>query len=118
MFDVTAPEAGFIAIVTIRLSRPEAKEPLLGLLTGEVESWVRFRPGFVSANYHVSTDGSRLLNYAQWTSEDAYRQSFRDNPNSGSLRDAITAIPGVEGLEMVGYTLARSIRAAAGANSR
>ncbi len=117
MLDITAPDAGFIAIVTIQLSRPEAREPLLDLLAGEVETWVRFRPGFLSANYHVSTDGSRLVNYAQWVSEEAYRQSFRDNPNSGALREAITAIPGVEGLEMVGYTLARSVAAAPSANA-
>lgn len=117
MFDVAAPEAGFIAVVTIRLTRPEAQAPLLDLLVAEVEGWVRFRPGFLSANYHVSTDGSRLLNYAQWASEGSYRQSFRDNPNSGSLRDAIVAVPGVEGLEMVGYTLARSVAAATSADA-
>lgn len=30
-------------------------------------------PGLISAHMHVSTDGARALNYAQWTSEDAHR---------------------------------------------
>ena len=112
MIDVASPDAGFIALVTIRTSTADAHAPLLDLLSREVEQWVRYRPGFVSANYHVSTDGSRLINYAQWASEAAYRESFRSNPNAGSLRDAITAIDGVDGLEMVGYTLAKSVVAA------
>jgi C-6 monooxygenase len=113
MLDLARPDAGFVAVVTIRLNRPDATDELLDLLVREVEEWVRYRPGFLSANYHVSQDGSRLVNYAQWATEDAYRGSFRDNPGSGSLRDAILAVDGVEGLEMVGYTLVRSVVAAA-----
>lgn len=112
MLDPAHPDAGFIAVVTIGLRRVEARDELLDLLVREVEDWVRHRPGFLSANYHVSLDGTRVLNYAQWATEDAYRGSFRTDPGSGSLRDAILAIDGVESLEMVGYTLARSIAAA------
>ncbi|WP_199442832.1 antibiotic biosynthesis monooxygenase [Umezawaea beigongshangensis] len=111
MIDVTRPGTGFVALVTITVNDPAAHAPLLDLLSREVEQWVRHRPGFVSANYHVSLDGSRIVNYAQWASEEDYRESFRDNPGAGSLRSAITAVEGVEGLEMVGYTLARSIAA-------
>jgi C-6 monooxygenase len=112
MIDVARSDAGFIALVTIRTSSSDAHAPLLDLLSREVEQWVRYQPGFLSANYHVSIDGSRLINYAQWASEAAYRESFRNNPSAGSLRDAITAIDGVDGLEMVGYTLAKSVVAA------
>jgi C-6 monooxygenase len=112
MIDVARPDAGFIALVTISISNPDAHTPLLDLLSSEVEQWVRYRPGFLSANYHVSTDGARIVNYAQWASEEAYRDSFRSNPNAGSLREAITAIDGVDGLEMVAYTLAKSVVAA------
>jgi C-6 monooxygenase len=65
----------------------------------------------------VANDGSRVLNYAQWASEQAYRDSFQHNPGTGSLRDAILAVPGVESLGMVGYTLRRSVPAATAAPS-
>jgi hypothetical protein len=29
--------------------------------------------GMISANFHISLDGSRLLNYAEWADEDAHR---------------------------------------------
>jgi C-6 monooxygenase len=112
MLDPAHPDAGFVAVVTIGLSRPEARDELLDLLVREVEDWVRHRPGFLSANYHTSLDGTRVLNYAQWVDEAAYRGSFRTDPGSGSLRDAILAIDGVDSLEMVGYTLRRSVVAA------
>jgi len=34
-------------------------------------------PGFVSANLHVSLDGSRVVNYAQWASEPQYRAALQ-----------------------------------------
>jgi heme-degrading monooxygenase HmoA len=33
-------------------------------------------PGFVSASFHASRDGRRVINYAQWESEKAY-EGFR-----------------------------------------
>ena len=35
-------------------------------------------PGFISANIHVSTDGTRVVNYAQWQSPEAYQAMFED----------------------------------------
>lgn len=32
--------------------------------------------GFVSANLHVSLDGERVINYAQWSSTEAYRAAM------------------------------------------
>ena len=117
MFDVAHPEAGFIALVTIQISDPSAHAPLLDLLVTEVEQWVRHQPGFISANYHISAEGHRVVNYAQWRSEEDYRESFRRNPDAGALRGAILAVPGVETLEMVPYTLARSVAAATPAST-
>ena len=113
MIDISRPDAGFVAVVTIGLSDTGAVDPLLDLLVGEVEEWVRYQPGFISANYHVSRDGMTVLNYAQWASEDAYKQSFNASPRHGSLRDAILGIDGVETLQMIPYALARAVGAAA-----
>ncbi len=33
-------------------------------------------PGFVSANLHASLDGSRVINYAQWTSRESYEAAL------------------------------------------
>ncbi len=37
------------------------------------------QPGFVCANFHASLDGERVINYAQWETEEHYR-AMLDNP--------------------------------------
>jgi C-6 monooxygenase len=112
MFAIDQPDAQFIAIVTLRVDGPDSQRKLVDLLVRDVEEWVRYCPGFISANYHASTDGTRLVNYAQWESEEAYRQSFRDNTRALALREAISSMPGVAPPEMTGYTLVRSVERA------
>jgi quinol monooxygenase YgiN len=34
-------------------------------------------PGFVSANLHASLDGTRVVNYAQWASEQQYQAALQ-----------------------------------------
>ena len=40
---------------------------------------MRHQPGFRSANIHLSTDRTRVVNYAQWDSAEAY-QAMLTNP--------------------------------------
>lgn len=35
-------------------------------------------PGFVSANLHASLDGTAVVNYAQWESEDRFLTMLKD----------------------------------------
>ena len=39
---------------------------------------MRHLPGFVSANIHLSTDRTRVVNYAQWESAEAYSAMLAD----------------------------------------
>jgi quinol monooxygenase YgiN len=34
-------------------------------------------PGFISANLHTSLDGTRVINYAQWASEQQYKDALQ-----------------------------------------
>ncbi|MCF2436243.1 antibiotic biosynthesis monooxygenase [Streptomyces thinghirensis] len=43
---------------------------------------------------HVSTDGTTVINRGEWTDEEAYRTSFRENPSGGVLH-ALGTRPGV-----------------------
>jgi hypothetical protein len=48
-------------------------------------------------------DGTQVVNYAEWASETAYRQSFDRNPDKAAMRDAIRKLPGViDGPKMTG----------------
>ena len=45
---------------------------------------MQHQPGFVSANIHVSTDGTRVVNYAQWESAEAFQAMLADPGPRGS----------------------------------
>ncbi len=105
--------AGFVALVTIRVDGPVTQRALVDLLSRDVEEWVRYCPGFVSANYHLSLDGTVVVNYARWQDEASYRDSFDRNPDRQRMRAAITALDGVlEGPSMTAFRLDLQIAAA------
>jgi quinol monooxygenase YgiN len=63
---------GLITFVNVFSCDPGKQHALLAQLRKETEEVVGKLDGFVSASLHLSTDGRRVLNYAQWTSLDAF----------------------------------------------
>jgi quinol monooxygenase YgiN len=51
---------------------PANQTELVRLLDEATEKVMRHLPGFVSANIHRGLDGTKVANYAQWTSRQAY----------------------------------------------
>ncbi|WP_016699213.1 hypothetical protein [Actinoalloteichus spitiensis] len=51
-------------------------------------------PGLVAAHFHVGLDGSRILNYAEWTSPEAHRSAI-PGPDSDDPRATGAGRPGV-----------------------
>ncbi len=63
--------------------RQVEREPGLGdgiveLLRQATEDVMRHIPGFITANIHVSTDGTRVINYAQWRRAEDFRAMLAD----------------------------------------
>lgn len=58
-----------IDIYSVELSRQQG---LVDSLIDVVESVWKQQPGFVSASIHKSLDGGRVMNYAQWRSQEDY----------------------------------------------
>lgn len=106
--EVTRPDAGYVGLVSFRVENPVSQHKLVDAIAPEVERWIRHRPGFLSAHFHLSMDGTRVLNYSQWTSESAY-SDFQRDPNTEVLQRAIADVPGVQEKESVGYRLYLSV---------
>jgi quinol monooxygenase YgiN len=60
---------------------PEHQQRLVDLLVYATEVTMRHLPGFVSANIHKSLDGNRVVNYAQWRSQEDFEAMLR-NPDA------------------------------------
>lgn len=73
-----ADHATLINVFTVQ---PERARELVDLLTAATEDVMQHIDGFISANIHLSTDGTRVVNYAQWRSADAM-QAMRENPTA------------------------------------
>jgi heme-degrading monooxygenase HmoA len=73
---VGAPVATLINIFTVQADRQRELVDLLVRATDEV---MQHLPGFIAANIHASADGTRVVNYAQWESADAFH-AMLENP--------------------------------------
>jgi len=60
--------------------KPGKQAELLAYLKKMTEEDVVISPGFISANFHVSEDGTRVINYAQWRSIEDLRAMLARHP--------------------------------------
>lgn len=65
-----------IVLVNVFTVDPARQEELLQALEAATRSRFVHLPGFVSANLHVSLDGRRVINYAQWTDLESYERAM------------------------------------------
>ncbi|MDX3642272.1 antibiotic biosynthesis monooxygenase [Streptomyces sp. MB09-02B] len=64
-------------------------------------------PGLVSSHFHLSLDGTRVLNWAHWVDEEAH-QRFMRSERPKECFEALT-MPGVRGIGGKRYRLAESV---------
>ena len=63
----------YATLINVFTVEPGQAAELAALLSAATEEVMRHQRGFRSANIHLSDDGARVVKYAQWDSEDAYR---------------------------------------------
>jgi len=74
------PRAGYVTIINTYTVSPDRADALLDLIVRATLETIRFVPGFVSANIHVNSDRTQVVNYAQWKSREAIAAA-RENPD-------------------------------------
>ncbi|GHG83307.1 antibiotic biosynthesis monooxygenase family protein [Streptomyces griseocarneus] len=102
-------EAGCVVIAAFDVDGAERQEHVIGSLVETLESMpLAQHPGMISANFHASVDGTRVLNYAEWTS-DAAHDVFLDGASRASTLRASNDIPGVRPVGFKRYRLHSSV---------
>ena len=71
-----------ITLINVFSVDPQNQDQLIRLLSEATEAAMKKQPGFVSANIHKSLDGTRVVNYAQWRSEEDFSKMLK-NPEAG-----------------------------------
>ena len=80
--------APLVTLINVFTVAPERASELADLLRVATEEKMQFVPGFISANIHVSTDGTRVVNYAQWDSAEAYSAMLANPTTQQHMSDA------------------------------
>jgi heme-degrading monooxygenase HmoA len=73
-----AKENKVATLINVFTVEPEDQQKLVDMLIEATEKTMKNIEGFVSANIHKSTDGKRVVNYAQWQSAEAFQAMVKD----------------------------------------
>lgn len=80
-----------VVLINVFTVTPDRQQELIEAWQRATEDVMRHEPGFVSANLHRSLDGTKVINYAQWQSLEAFN-SMRRNPAAGAHMKALFQI--------------------------
>ncbi|RDG31297.1 antibiotic biosynthesis monooxygenase [Streptomyces corynorhini] len=116
--DTRAPGCVVVVDVEFRPGEPGAAQIREGWVDAVFEALdtdPHLPPGGISAHFHLSTDGTRVLNYAEWESARAHIDALAavgegiGSPTEEWAR--VRAYPGVRGSTLTRYTPAISLSA-------
>ena len=65
-------------LINVFTVAPERQDDLVNMLVETTEKLVKHIPGFVSASFHKSLDGTRVVNYAQWENKEAFERILQN----------------------------------------
>lgn len=68
-----------VTLVNVYDVEPEKQAELIRALSEATERVIRHQPGFVSVSLHRSLDGGKVVNYAQWKSQEHF-ENFMKHP--------------------------------------
>jgi quinol monooxygenase YgiN len=75
---VITAHADHATLINVFTVEPEQAARLASLLTSATEEVMQHVDGFISANIHLSADGTRVVNYAQWRDAAAMQAMLQD----------------------------------------
>jgi antibiotic biosynthesis monooxygenase (ABM) superfamily enzyme len=82
MFETTiSADNPVVTLINVSTVEPSRQQQLVELWQRATDEVLRHLPGFVSANVHRSFDGTKVVNYAQWQTREAF-QAMLANPDA------------------------------------
>jgi len=72
METIISQENTLVTLVNVFTVVPEQQQELVDLLIEATDQVMRHLSGFISANIHKSLDGTKVVNNAQWESQEAF----------------------------------------------
>ena len=83
-----AKDNDVVTLINVFTVAPEDQQRLVEVLVDATRAVMRKQPGFVSANIHRSVDGTRVTNYAQWRSREAFEAMLQNQEAAEHMGEA------------------------------
>ncbi|WP_295811059.1 antibiotic biosynthesis monooxygenase family protein [uncultured Nitratireductor sp.] len=80
------PENGGVTLINVYEVEPEKQAELVALLSDATDTQMRHCKGFVSVNIHSSLDGSKVINYAQWATQEDFEAMLKNNDAQAQMK--------------------------------
>jgi heme-degrading monooxygenase HmoA len=77
-----------VTLINVFTVAQEDQQRLVDVLVDATQKVMRKQPGFVSANIHRSLDGTRVTNYAQWQSREAFEAMLHNQEAAEHMGEA------------------------------
>lgn len=90
-------DPGFYSIIDYTVDGPETQRELVEAFAEIQERWVRFYPGYRSARFLASVDGTRVYNIVHWANEADFRAFEEGSDTDGRMAAIRTALDGLSG---------------------
>lgn len=90
-------DAGFYSIIDYTVDGPQTQRELVAAFAEIQERWVRFYPGYRSARFLASVDGTRVYNIIHWASEADFRHFEAVSDTEGRMAAIQRALAGLSG---------------------
>ncbi|MFD9720495.1 antibiotic biosynthesis monooxygenase [Streptomyces sp. NPDC059076] len=90
-------DRGFYSIIDYTVDGHETQTALVDAFAAIIEKWVSPYPGYRSARFHISTDGTRVYNIVAWESESSYRDFVETSDTEGRMAAIGAALKGLAG---------------------
>jgi quinol monooxygenase YgiN len=87
MVKITQDE-DLVTLINVFTVAPEDQQRLVDVLADATQTVMRKQQGFISANIHRSLDGTRVTNYAQWQSREAFEAMLGDREAAEHMGEA------------------------------
>jgi heme-degrading monooxygenase HmoA len=81
----------YATLINVFVVEPEHAQELAEVLSRATDEVMQHLPGFRSANIHLSSDRTRVLNYAQWDTAEAFFD-MQQNPAAREHMSAAAAL--------------------------
>lgn len=90
-------DIGYYSLIDYTVDGPETQRELVAAFAELQERWVRFYPGYRSARFLASIDGTRVYNLVHWASEADYRAFEETSDTEGRMAAIQKALDGLSG---------------------